>query len=58
MMNKKEREIVGQIYYVACDKRSHVEIGACIGWFEKKMKEIRRLCKLLPKEKCIGKKKY
>ena len=51
MLNAKEKKIVGQIHYLAGDKRSHVMTDDCIAWFEEKMRIIRKLCKALPMTK-------
>ena len=50
-MNIKQKKIVGQIYHIASDKRSHILKDDCILWLEEKMRIIRKLCKTLPMEK-------
>lgn len=50
-MNKKQKKIVGQILFIANDKRVHVLKDDCILWMEEKMRIIRKLCKALPMEK-------
>ena len=57
-MNKKQREIIGQIRYLAMDNRHRVLIADEEKWMQEKMKEIRRLVKKLPYEKSDGSKKY
>jgi hypothetical protein len=49
-VNKKERTIVGQIYDIAKDKRKRVLKDDHIKWLETKLREIKRLTKLLSKE--------
>jgi len=56
MLNKKERQIVGQIRYLAEDRRARLLLTDQNEWLEEKVKEIRRLIKKLPYEKCDGKK--
>lgn len=50
-MTNKEKIIVGKIYYVASDKRKRALKDDHIEWLEEKLKEIRKLSKLLPKIK-------
>ena len=50
---KKDKEIIGQILYLAADKREHVLKDDCIDWLEEKMLEIERLAKLLPNTKYV-----
>ena len=58
MANKKEREIIGYIRYIATDKRGRVLLTDHNEWLEEKLSEIRQLVKLLLYEKCSGKKKW
>lgn len=51
MANKDERKLIGQIWYVASDKRKRVMLTDQNEWLETKLKEIRRLLRKLPKEK-------
>lgn len=55
MLNAKEKKIVGQIRYIALDKRGRLLIEDQLAWMEDKMKEIRRLVKKLPYTKFSGK---
>lgn len=47
-MNKKEKQIAGQILWIASDKRMRVLKVDQLEWLERKMTEIKRLVELLP----------
>ena len=48
-MKIEEKIIIGKIYYIASDKRKRVLKDDHIKWLEEKLKEIKKLSKLLPK---------
>ena len=53
-MTEKQQKIAGAILGIASDKRHRVLNTDEIEWLEKKMKEIRRLAKKLPRIKWNG----
>jgi len=53
---KRNKIIADQIYYIAKDKRGKVLKDDHIEWLTEKLKEIKRLSKLLPRENSKAKK--
>ena len=53
-MNKEQKIIIGQIRYMAEDKRGRLMAKEELDWMYKKMKEVKRLVKKLPYIKCDG----
>ena len=47
-MTKKEKRLIGQIFYLASDERMRVLKVDHLDWLEKKMIEIKRLTEKLP----------
>ncbi len=53
-MTKEQKIIIGQIRYMAEDKRGRLMVKEELDWMYKKMKEVKRLVKKLPYIKCNG----
>ena len=57
-MLKREKEIAGQIFYIASDDRARVLMDDHIEWLEEKLAEIKRLSGLLPRIECNKESKH